>query len=63
KLLSNNPFIKFHNRQRGYFRCTVTQKTWTTDYMVVDKVTAPGGKVTKRTSLVLENGSPTLQQT
>ena len=62
KLLSDNPFIKFHNRQRGYFRCAVTQKTWTTDYMVADKVTTPDGKMTKRTSLVLENGSPSIQQ-
>ena len=62
KLLSDNPFIKFHNRQRGYFRCKVTQKTWTTDYMVADKVTTPGGKMTKRTSLALENGNPSIQQ-
>lgn len=62
KLLSDNPFIKFHNRQRGYVRCTLTQKTWTSDYMVVDKVTKPDGKVTKRTSLVLENGSPNIRQ-
>ena len=44
KLLSDNPFIKFHNRQRGYFRCKVTQKTWTTDYMVADKVTTQAAK-------------------
>ena len=62
KLLSDNPFIKFHNRQRGYVRCTLTQKTWTSDYMVVDKVTTPDGKVTKRTSLILENGSPIIRQ-
>ena len=62
KMLTDNPFIKFHNRQRGYVRCTLTQKTWTSDYMVVDKVTTPDGKVTKRTSLDLENGSPALQQ-
>ena len=62
KLISDNPFIKFHNRQRGYVKCTLTQKTWTTDYMVADKVTTPDGKITKRTSLVLENGSSTIQQ-
>jgi alkaline phosphatase D len=60
KLLSDNPFIKFHNRQRGYVRCTLTQKTWTTDFMVADKVTTPDGKITKRSSLVVENGSPTI---
>ena len=62
KLISNNPFIKFHNRQRGYVKCTLTQKTWTTDFMVADKVTTPDGKITKRTSLVLENGSPSIKQ-
>ena len=62
KLISDNPFIKFHNRQRGYVKCTLTQKTWTTNYMVADKVTTPDGKITKRTSLVLENGSSTIQQ-
>ena len=62
KLISDNPFIKFHNRQRGYVKCTLTQKTWTTDYMVADKVTTPDGKITKRTSLVLENGSSTIQK-
>ena len=30
--------------------------------MVADKVTTPDGKMTKRTSLVLENGSPSIQQ-
>ena len=62
KLISDNPFIKFHNRQRGYVKCTLTQKTWTTNYMVADKVTTPDGKITKRTSLVLENGSSTIQK-
>ena len=62
KLLSNNPCIKFHNRQRGYVRCTLTPETWTSDFMVVDKVTKPGGKVTKRTSMVIESGNPKLKK-
>jgi len=62
KLLSDNPCIKFHNRQRGYVRCTLTPETWTSDFMVVDKVTKPGGKVTKRTSMVIESGDPKLKK-
>ncbi len=29
--------------------------------MVVDKVTKPGGKVAKRTSMVIESGNPELK--
>ncbi len=30
--------------------------------MVVDKVTKPGGKVAKRTSMVIESGNPKLKK-
>ena len=51
-----NPFVKFHNTERGYIRCTVTAKTWTSDYIAVEDVLAPGGKIVKRASLVVESG-------
>ena len=57
-LLAENPCIKFHNRERGYVCCTVTPTTWTSDYMVIDDVLKPGGKVTKRASFVVEAGDP-----
>ncbi len=57
-LLANNPCIKFHNNERGYVCCTVTPSEWTSDYMVVDDVLKPGGKVFKRASLVVEAGDP-----
>lgn len=60
KLKSDNPFVKFHNRQRGYIRCTVTPETWTSDYMVVDQVLKPGGTTAVRASFVVEAGDPTL---
>ena len=28
-LLAENPFVKFHNAERGYVRCQVTPQTWT----------------------------------
>ena len=57
-LLAENPCIKFHNRERGYVCCTVTPTSWTSDYMVIDDVLKPGGKVTKRASFVVEAGDP-----
>ena len=58
KMQSQNPFVKFHNRQRGYIRCTVTPEAWTSDYMVVDQVLQPGGETTVRASFVVESGNP-----
>ena len=57
-LLTANPCVKFHNRERGYVRCTVTPETWTSDYVVVEDVTKPGGKVLTRASFVVEAGHP-----
>lgn len=59
-LISKNPFVKFHNRQRGYIRCTVTPETWTSDYMVVDQVLKPGGTTSVRKSFVVESGDPSI---
>ncbi|MCA9069640.1 MAG: alkaline phosphatase D family protein [Planctomycetaceae bacterium] len=58
KLLSDNPCIKWHNRERGYVRCTVTPETWTSDYVVVDNVEKPDGKIFTRKSFVVEAGDP-----
>lgn len=59
-VLSNNPCVKYHNGERGYIRCTVTPKTWKSDYMVVDDVLQPGGKTFERSSFVVESGNPTV---
>lgn len=60
-LLRRNPCVKFHNRQRGYIRCAVTERTWTSDYVVMDQVEKPGGKASTRATYVLEAGSPEIQ--
>ena len=40
-VLAENPFVKFHNGQRGYVTCDVTAKQAHADYQVVDFVTGP----------------------
>lgn len=61
-LLSENPFVKFHNRQRGYVRCQVTPKTWRTDYQIVEFVDKPGADRFTGASFVVESGDPTLKK-
>jgi alkaline phosphatase D len=56
RLQRENACVKFHNRERGYVRCTVNAKTWRSDYQVVDEVEKPGGSITTRASLVVEAG-------
>lgn len=62
QLLSTNPCVKFHNLQRGYILCDVTQKEWRADYRVVDQVTQPGGKTTSRAAFVVESGQPLIHK-
>jgi alkaline phosphatase D len=57
-LRAANPFVKFHSRERGYVRCTVTPGTWASDYVAVEDVTRPGGNVVTRASFVVEAGTP-----
>jgi alkaline phosphatase D len=57
-LMAENPCVKFHNRQRGYVRCTVTPSAWRSDYVVVADVTKPGAPATNRASFVVEAGRP-----
>jgi alkaline phosphatase D len=57
-LLADNPGVRFHNRQRGYVRCTVTPAAWRSDFQVVEEVTRPGAPVVPRAALVVEAGRP-----
>ncbi|QDU64799.1 Alkaline phosphatase D precursor [Planctomycetes bacterium Pan216] len=57
-VLAGNPCVQFLNAERGYVRCTLTPTEWTSDYMVVDDITKPGGKVFPRASFVVEAGQP-----
>ncbi|MCA9187318.1 MAG: alkaline phosphatase D family protein [Planctomycetales bacterium] len=58
EILAHNPCVKFHNGERGYVSCTVTPEQWRADYLVVDDVLKPGGKVFPRASFVVESGNP-----
>jgi alkaline phosphatase D len=55
-LKQRNPGVVFHNRERGYVRCTVTPKRWTSDYVVAEDVTRKDGPVVERASFVVESG-------
>jgi alkaline phosphatase D len=57
KLMAANPCVRFFNRERGYVRCEVTPKQWRSDYVAVEDVLKPGGKVVKRASFVVEAGA------
>jgi alkaline phosphatase D len=54
--LRANPHVKFLNSQRGYVRHHVTPQRWQADFQVLDKVSVPGGRLSTRRSLVVENG-------
>ncbi|HZN37069.1 MAG TPA: alkaline phosphatase D family protein, partial [Pirellulaceae bacterium] len=58
QLQADNAGVRFHNRERGYVRCTITPESWQSDYVVVEDVTKPGGNVLTRASFVVEAGTP-----
>jgi len=60
RLMAFNPGIKFNNNQRGYFRCTLTPEKYETDFMVIDRVTKLGGKVTKAATYSVLAGNPAM---
>ena len=57
KIMSNNPFLKFSNDQRGYMVCDVTRDAWQGQFRVVDQVTMPGGTISTRATATIERGA------
>lgn len=57
-LLKDNPFVRFHNTERGYLRCELDAKQWRTDFRTVPFVLKPGAPVNTRASYVVEAGKP-----
>ena len=57
-LLSENPFVKFHNAERGYVRCHVSANEWRSDYQTVEYVTRPDAPVNTRARFAVEAGRP-----
>lgn len=62
KLYAENPFLKWHNQERGYVRCDVTPRQWRSDYQVLDYVSRKGSPIHTRASFVVENGRPGAQK-
>jgi alkaline phosphatase D len=60
-LLASNPGLRFHNRQRGYVLCTLTPRSYTSDYRIVEDVKSPGAAVKTLKSFVVEAGKPGAQ--
>ncbi len=60
-LLAENPFLKFHNTERGYVHCEVTPAQWKTDFKTVPFVTRSGAPLNSRARFVVESGRPILQ--
>ncbi|MBT2185639.1 alkaline phosphatase D family protein [Sphingobium nicotianae] len=60
KMLADNPQLKFINDQRGYGLCEVTPEAWKTHFMVMDKVSQPGGTISRRTTATMPRGEVSL---
>jgi alkaline phosphatase D len=61
-VLSENPFVKYYNGQRGYVTCTLTPQSLRADYRVLDFVTKKDSPVKTAASFVVENGRPGAQK-
>lgn len=62
RILAENPQLKFINDQRGYLTCEVGADEWRTNYMVLDRVSTPGGALSKRATLAVARGEPALRE-
>ena len=62
RILAENPQLKFINDQRGYLTCEVTPDEWRTNFMVVDRVSTPGGALGKRATFAVARGQADLNQ-
>jgi len=60
--LAENAHIRFHNSQRGYVTCHVTEDRWRTDFRLVPFVTRPGAPVTTLASFEVKDGTPGAEQ-
>jgi alkaline phosphatase D len=61
RILANNPQLRFMNDQRGYHTCEVTTEAWRTNVMVMDRVTRPGGQMSRRATLTVPHGTPSIE--
>ncbi len=59
---AENPFVKFHNAQRGYLLVNVQQKQLQCDFRVVPFVDKLGAPISTAASFVVESGKPGLHR-
>ncbi len=59
--LTENPWIKFNNQQRGYVKVSLDQQTCKADYKVLPYVKRPGAPISIKKSFVVEAGNPGLK--
>jgi len=52
--------LKFVNNQRGYLSCDFSPDEWPANLMVVDRVSTPGGQLSKRATFAVARGEPAL---
>ncbi|WP_092048359.1 alkaline phosphatase D family protein [Planctomicrobium piriforme] len=57
-VLTDNPFVKFYNAERGYVRCEVDSKHWRSEYQVTPTVTKPDSPLVTRATFEIESGRP-----
>lgn len=62
RILAANPEVKFINDQRGYLTCDVGRDEWRTNFMVMDRVSTPGGAIAKRATLAVARGEAALRE-
>ena len=60
-VMSDNPFVKLHNAQRGYVFCELTPQTCTAHYRVLDSVSQRGAPRRTLAEFVVETGRPGAQ--
>ena len=61
-LYAENPFVKFHNTERGYVVCQVTPAAWRTEFKTVPFITRRGAPLQTRAKFVVESGRPQLNR-
>jgi alkaline phosphatase D len=58
RLYAENPFVKFHNAERGYLLCEADAGAWKTRFRTVPFVLKPGAPLQTRATFVVEPGRP-----
>lgn len=57
-VLSENPFVKLWNAERGYVSCEVTPKTWIAHYRVAPDISRRHAPIVTRATFAVEAGKP-----